>query len=288
MVVFGNPATLEWVADLCHVLKIDRDLAQQRKAIKDKHACIFVPYPADEKVTKRFDYPYGNSFHFMLDPRAKSLFPDFYGWVLRSDWDVFYTPSLGSLCPETFRTGVGAYTDFSPSHPGDPNTADHLKELSKLYGLRHRGEHNVGSTWFGRTPEILALARLTYNVMPLLLKFHFEQKDPAHGEGPAHVLDGVGWQRWYAGVTLLYAGELASNHLLDEFEKSDQMDAASHGSVPVSDVFSIHCWWVEEPFAKFQFFAHHYDFMSLDGLDTSIAKDYCMDIALRSYRGIEE
>ncbi|CAG9461039.1 unnamed protein product [Pedinophyceae sp. YPF-701] len=286
LVVFGRSEATAWVDGVCAVLDVNKDLREQRKAIPDLHACLFIPYPQDEVVRMRFDYPYGNSFHFLFDDRVEPFFKERYGWILRSDWDVFYAPPLVQLCPDTYMTGVGGYTDFSMGNDDDPNTAQRLAALAKHFGMRHAGIHNVGSTWFGRTEEVLVLGRMTYALMPHLLKYHFEQKDPSLGEGPLHLLDTIGWPRWYAGVTLLYAGELAANHLLDEFEKTGGMDANSHDAVPVHEVFTIHCWWTGERFSKAGFFQHKYDDFDMDveALDTSVARDYCTEIALLAYR----
>ena len=61
------------------------------------------------------------------------------------------------------------------------------------------------------------------------------------------------WPRWYALVTLLYAGELALNQSGLTISIDERIDSRSTLKKKIDDVFTVHCWHVEEYFSKHQY-----------------------------------
>ncbi|KAK9823529.1 hypothetical protein WJX72_003444 [[Myrmecia] bisecta] len=241
----------------------------------DEPQCIFIPFPGIN-MTKWFGYGYANSLMFFEDPAIRA-FLNHYSAIVRTDFDVFLTPALLELIlpPGHFMTGRGGYST-------ELVTRQRLNATAHKLRLRHRGIHHVGSTWYGPPAQMAEAAFLTNRLQRHLLVNEFEQKA---GGGPVHLLDAVGWPEWYAGVTLLYAGELALNHLMDNFTRTEGFDGHSDSDAPLGgELLTIHCWHSNKPFGKFQFFAHQYSKVAIDSLNPGIVKDYCMDIAVRSVR----
>lgn len=97
-------------------------------------------------------------------------------------------------------------------------------------------------------------------------------------------LDGEGkWPGWYRGVVLLYAAEIATNHLVDEFIiDNSKLDFGSTSSEDVTGHPHIHCWHTDDLFSKFHFDSGKYDNIDIDKLDTARVNEYCLYVALKS------
>lgn len=81
------------------------------------------------------------SLVYVHDERYRRLLLS-YSKLLRTDLDVFLTPSFFTWRPTRFVTGRGAYSTMR-------YTQDRLVGIAEKLGLRHRRAFCVGSTWFG-------------------------------------------------------------------------------------------------------------------------------------------
>jgi len=213
--------------------------------------------PCYDNVFK--DYHFINSIHCLVE---HADFLKQYKFILRTDCDVFITPMFGDFFPSVFHTGIGAYNN-------EPEVAEKLQAIARRHGLRTKQQHNIGSTWYGASSDVLECAALTMRMMHVLATEEFKDY-----EGK--------WPGWFKGVMLLYASDLAINHLFDEVVVSPKFDAHSDHKTPwrESEVMHIHCWHTDAAYSKFQFLAGKYAGMSTHELDDRLIADYCMKVAL--------
>ena len=214
---------------------------------------IFIEHP---DRTQDYDgYGYANSVDIFTNPRIGELRS--YTSLLRTDTDVFLTPAFRDLPAERFMTGVGGYVN-------DQATKDNLFQAAKDFGLRHRGLHNLGSTWYGPAEQVLQVGELTAQLTHKFLDEYFLEDE---GE----------WPGWFRGVALLYAAEIAVNHLLDDVQRSPlQIDHPSTSNGLITDHAHIHCWHTDEIFSKFAFRRGKYKEIDIADLDTTIVRNYCL------------
>lgn len=121
-----------------------------------------------------------------------------YTYILKTDLDVVLTPRWNTHYPDGFETGLGAYNN-------DNNTKQRLHEVALRLQLPSLNSYlyNIGTSWYGGSKEIINIARLTVSINKELLKHEFKNFT---GE----------WPGFFRGVTLLYASEIAINHLVDK------------------------------------------------------------------------
>jgi len=193
--------------------------------------------------------PYGpiNSFvmfnrtdiHDILKPYEK---------VLRSDFDVFITPALLTWQPaKKIVFGQGGYCDKF--------NMDRLKSISAKLGMKHRGVHCLGSTWYGETNIFIELSKKTYEMTGYMWLNEF---DP-NATGLETIdfkknRDGE-WIRWWRPVSLLYGAELAINDLIEDLtvDYKRKFDTSSCSKENYLTTPHIHCWHDDCAFQKFQF-----------------------------------
>lgn len=78
-----------------------------------------------------------------------------------------------------------------------PSTAERLKRIATTtLGLRHRGHHNVGPTWYADAATVVAIANLSIPIMHHIYAREFEQ-----APGGAGLI-----QRWQQGARSFCAG----------------------------------------------------------------------------------
>eukprot|EP00918_Siedleckia_nematoides_P079455 GHVU01174023.1.p1 GENE.GHVU01174023.1~~GHVU01174023.1.p1 ORF type:complete len:758 (+),score=71.84 GHVU01174023.1:80-2353(+) len=193
-----------------------------------------------------------------------------YDLMMRSDLDCYLSPGqnirgylpwrpwfttrhlTGSSSANLFFVGQGGY--------GHSISENVLRYYSKLLGLRDQGITAIGSAWFGSPSDLLNVAKLTVAVGEFLLRF-----DPVFARG-----DGE-WPKWFKGVTLLYSGHLAVNHLIDKervLVLHDQIDqgptAGRKESVMQTKILHFHNWHTDQFFSKFWFMNHRYNMSILN------------------------
>jgi hypothetical protein len=205
--------------------------------------------------------PYINSWSHFIDEKSIAKILE-YPYALRIDVDTFISPGILDIDIEDTEviTGIGGYI-------GGQITKDNLIRVSKLLDMKHRGIHNIGSTWYTRSQNMIDIGRVSVECAQYFLHHEFSE------EGK--------WPEWYAPVTTLYAGEIALNHLEFRVSKCDKLDAPSTSDNPVSDVYSIHCWHTDKFFNKFRYADGEYDTLPTPERIES-CKDYaffCMRLA---------
>jgi hypothetical protein len=206
-----------------------------------------------------FSYRYANSIACMNGAGAHRL--DRYSHLLRSDVDTFITPAWNSFYPGNFICGHGGY-----SH--DDDVRQKLRDIAALFGLEHRGLTNAGSTWYGPTPLVRRVAAVTEMILRYILDHYFREDEGA-------------WPGWYAGVSSMYASEIAINHCVPDATRSDQLD---HGSTSgsIGDFAHIHCWHTDDKFSKHWFMSERYGPEDRKNLNLDLIPDYAMEMSFRS------
>jgi hypothetical protein len=206
------------------------------------------------------DYRYVNSIACLNGPGSEQL--ERYSHLLRTDVDTFITPAWNDFRPAVFTCGTGGYSN-------DDDVRGRIRELAAKYGLNHSGMTNIGSTWYGPTEVVRRACAFSEMMTKRLLTHEF-----AVHEGQ--------WPGWYAGVTLLYAGEIAVNHCAPEAQCSKLLEAHSTSPEPIMRHAHIHCWHTDEKFSKHWFMSRRYTRQDSQDLDMSIIRDYCMALSFRS------
>jgi hypothetical protein len=211
-----------------------------------------------------FGYRYANSIACMNGAGADQL--DSYTHVLRTDVDTFITPAWNNFRPADFVCGVGVYSN-------DDNVRRNICEIAAQFGLRHRGLTNTGSTWYGPTALIRRVSALTEMILRYILDCRFR------------VDEGV-WPGWYRGVSLLYAAEVAINHLAPHAIKTDQLDHYTTAALSVQNYAHLHCWHTDQKFSKHRFMARGYAEEEFFNLNLDVIPDYAMEMSFRSLRDV--
>ncbi|RHY81714.1 hypothetical protein DYB31_002133 [Aphanomyces astaci] len=239
-----------------------------RASRESPNACVLVQ---DYKLLyskEDFDYRFGDSINIVAHSTPVL---DQYDWLLRTDIDVFLTPTFATWRPAKMVVGGGGYQT--------PTNIHRLDRIASDLNLHVAGMHSVGSTWFGPTHLIQACANLTVYMMKYLHEHEFtaQEKSPAYGT--------KGWPEWHYGVLTLYAGHVAINHCTFESlaEKDDNMlDFPTASNEPVASHAHLHTWQNRGRFSKFAFEDGEYAAEDIDKLDVTKVSDYAMYMALDS------
>jgi hypothetical protein len=207
------------------------------------------------------NYHYINSISCVADDNADFL--EEYDLLLRTDADTFLTPAWNHYYPELYTVGRGAYVH-------DDDVKERIKRVAQSLGLSHREIHNIGATHYGHAPLVREVCRLAVSIAKHILDHEFN-------DGPGE------WPGWWWGVTSMYSSEIAVNHLVEKFIIDGQkLDYFSTSSDSIFNHPHIHCWHTDKMFSKFYYEAGLYDHFSIDDLDCTIVKDYCLYIALKA------
>lgn len=200
------------------------------------------------------EYGYINSWSHFTDQKSIDVILN-YPYALRIDVDTFLSPEILSidLKDNEVLVGKGGYI-------GGDETINNLLRLSKRLGLNHRGIHNIGSTWLSHSHIMIRVGKASLECAGYIIKNEFPEDE---GE----------WPRWYAGVTSLYAGEVALNHSPYEITQTSKLDSQSTSPDSVRDVFSIHSWHTDNFYSKFAFMAGKYSDRS-HSVDMERSRDY--------------
>ena len=169
------------------------------------------------------NYRFANSLA-CLNGEGASVLND-YDKVLKTDLDVFLTPAWNHFYPSEFTAGTGRY-----SH--DECVRDNVRRIANKFGLQHRGLVNIGSTFYGPAQLVREVCELATELCKYIRTVEFK--------------DDVGrWPSWFAGVSSMYATEIAVNHLVPAFTTpSETLDHGSHSAersttIPISIATSI-------------------------------------------------
>ena len=209
-------------------------------------------------------YHFINSIYFLCTPQAEILLD--YDYVLKTDADTFLTPHWNNYYPENYSTGYSCYIN-------DQITMDKIKEVANELNLQSKGEHihRVGASHYGKPQLIIDIMKLTYKISQYMLENTFK--------------DDIGkWPGWFYGVTSMYAGEIAVNHLIEKFSrdiyKIDYPNNDIEGKTKTENAVHIHSHHSFNLFSKFNFNKGEYDNVDISTLDISIVKNYSLYMAL--------
>lgn len=189
-----------------------------------------------------------------------------YTYILKTDLDVVLTAKWNDHYPSGFETGLGAYNHDDNTKHQLNKVADRLELLSKS-----KYRYNIGSTWYGKSEDILQVAGLCVSISRELLTNEFKNFT---GE----------WPGFFRGVTLLYASEIAINHLIDTIcINTDGLDFNSNSLDNISPHTHIHFGHCTDIFSKHAFLRGDYDAIDAKSLDTNIVNEYCLFCALTAF-----
>ncbi|KHJ40854.1 hypothetical protein D918_09063 [Trichuris suis] len=197
----------------------------------------------------RHAYTYIDTYSFLNCPLFREL-THIYDYFIRSDLDVFLSPTLLTYRPtKSFITGKGGYcVDF---------TRTHLEEVARRLGYRHRGIHNLGSTWFGKAE---LLANLSAYAVTLTMKLYDTEFDPKTRPEIATFMTyspNGQWAQWWRPTSSLYAQEIVLNHYLEDLSaetiRGDLLDVESCRSSVITNHLHVHTWHTRCQFDKFEF-----------------------------------
>ena len=229
--------------------------------------CIKVLYTPISKESEWNNYYFIDSMSCLTSPQADFL--EQYDCLLRSDADTFLTPAWNHFYPLGYVTGGGKYVH-------DDNTKNNLIRVANTFGLKHKGIHNIGSTHYGPASIVREVCRLVEPITKYLVSEEFKY-------------DKGKWPGWTAPVSLLYASEIAVNHLINNPKVEPQtLDFESHSSDSVFYHPHIHCWHTGEKFSKFCFLVGGYDNVDIRFLNRHKVNDYCTYTALMAKRDLPE
>ena len=207
-----------------------------------------------------FGYRYANAISCLNGAGAGYL--DRYSHILHTDVDTFITPAWNKFYPSGFVCGEGGYAERA-------SVQENIRDISAEFGLTHRGLTNTGATWYGPTAMIRRLGALTAMMVQYIYSRNF-------------ITDKGKWPGWYHAVTLLYAAEIAINHLIPGAAKTLQLDCPSTSDRSTLDHAHIHCWHGEEKFSKHSFLQGKYSAEDTQELNLEIIRDFAMEMSFRS------
>lgn len=191
-------------------------------------------------INRENEYGYVNSWSHFLDQSSIDVILE-YPYALRIDVDTFLSPSIldVGLEQDEILVGQGGYI-------GGQETKDNILRIADDLNLNHRGQHNLGSTWLTHSHIMVGVGQAAIECVRHIMKHEF--------------LDNEGeWPRWFAGVTLLYAGELALNHSPYTITQTQKLDYGTTNKSKIKDALTLHAWHTDEFYSKHWFMSGRYD-----------------------------
>jgi hypothetical protein len=210
-----------------------------------------------------------------------------YDFLIRSDMDVFLTPTLATWLPRycnDFIVGGGAYSNTF--------NRKRLNRIANDMHLKYGQWSNLGSTWISTPEQFRIVSFLTLIGMAYLAVEEFTEAERRGQVGT------INWPEWHYGVLLLYGQNLAMNHLIGSDQLNvvrlhNYIDYPSGNDQSVFEMLHIHVYHGEDMFSKFMFKIGRYDNVSLSDFDPKnksanykyhTVRQFCMRMALESKR----
>jgi len=215
--------------------------------VKDKLPQTHCHFVEVEDISKKPEFryrysgnPYGfiNSFIPFVDEKCKEILLK-YKYCLRLDLDTFVCPGLNNLkCGEDeIIVGNAAYSSETARIK--------LPEIMNKLNLEYQNIHNIGSTWYSTSSNMIEQGERAVDYVKYFLENHFPDNEGS-------------WPQWYAGVILLYAGHLAVNSSGLKINKTNKLDYYSSCAHEVSEYYTLHCWHTDAFFSKHWFINNRY------------------------------
>ncbi|GIM08485.1 hypothetical protein Vretimale_12492 [Volvox reticuliferus] len=241
----------------------------------NKSTCWVVPYPPPPESVWQ-GYPFVASYHFLADPRVAHLLTSNFGYALKTDFDCFVTPTLIQHFPWQLEVGYMHYTPVL-------ETKQRLQRVAAGLGLRHRGHHDIGPTWYGDVATLIAVANASIPLVYHLLDREFGGEPD--GSWRRKWAAGEGWPLWSKDMAVMYATDLVLNHLVETFHISQKYDVHGDSQRYTFTLYHIHCQHGDGNFSKFEFFMHKYRDRDITvGLDFNRVRDYSLVLSVATWR----
>ena len=200
-----------------------------------------------------FSYPTLNQFSFLRDPELDDILLN-YDYIMRTDPDVFLTPSFFSWKipqPVEIIFGKGGYsTQFNRELLDKVATGE-------LHWKR-QGFMNIGSSWVVKQAKFVELCEKAAFATSYIYKNCLNTTK--YPEIIPHIkIPGTGeWPYWWQPVSSMYGGDLAVQHMFTNLsEKVNHkdliLDAHSSDSRPFLEANHIHAFHTYKKFNKFEF-----------------------------------
>lgn len=209
-----------------------------------KKYCTFVPVEELSKQS-RYRYIYSNNPYGYVDSFAPFVHDKCidvikqYNYCLRLDVDTFLCNGIESIIPNENEIYVGNAGYSSET------ARVKLSEIISNMNLPDQNIHNIGSTWYTTSDNMIKYGSKTIDYVEYFLKEEFDKH-----EGK--------WPQWYAGVILLYSGHIAINSSSLDINKTMKFDAGSTQDTPADDYYSLHCWHTDNFFSKHWYMNNRY------------------------------
>lgn len=190
-----------------------------------------------------------------------------YDYIIKTDTDVFFTPSLNNhIFDDKIYFGSGYHK----------SSVDQMFKLANKFKYnKYKNIISPNSTLFGKSEDIINII----NESDILCKKIFYELCPDGDFGKT--IDKWG-KELYAGTATLIATEivLASNYEESKLIYTDKIDANCVSENNFLDVYHIHQWHTDSIYSKFKARDGLYDNMDYKN-DKSISS-YCLNIFLKN------
>lgn len=205
------------------------------------------------------DYKFLNSHYFCTNGWNEPLKK--YKYLLKTDCDVFLTQNIKGYVPSSFLVGQGGYYAQT-----DSKKIDYIKKISKDFNAKYRSMSLVGSSFFGKTEEVLLVTSTQSQITEELLKNYLKKEDCPFDPGVASMI----------------AGEIVINDFFtNQHIKLYCLDDKCWESTKIGgNVLHIHAWHTDQKWSKHAYFLGQYSDWKVDLKDAfSSAANYCQWIA---------
>lgn len=183
-----------------------------------------------------------------------------YEVLLRTDTDTFLSPMFIDWWPTRY-THVRGEQGYANAH----SIQTRLLEVAAELQLQHLGIHNLGSTWYGPSQHIVALSRLTVALARYVHLRYYIDSPCKKAVPPINTTCNGVWEftwpnHFYEGTVLLYAQELAANHLLGETLRAHaepglmDWDTSMRSPTDICYRGHLHTYHTPDDFSKHKFY----------------------------------
>lgn len=256
LVAFCNPQAVKNLPEICDGLVV-RELP-----------------PIQETDAFWRSYPFANSFMMFNNFSEYKFVKEKYSHIMRTDCDTFLTKNILGHAPARMMLGMGGYMRIDET---SGETAKNLDRLRKKWGLKNNHITHVGASLFGPTSYVLIAS-----IKHFLLTKEILTSEWSEGLGD--------WKSgWYAGVSSMYAIDLAVNDIFNrQMIIPCALDELCWKEIPITkSTLHIHAWHSTQYFSKHQWFEGKYSRLVLDRVPDS-AGEYCHWIASNTLDDLRE
>jgi len=232
--------------------------------IKKFKGIVAIPMPYIRIAQK---YKFLNSHYFCYEKEYSNHLLK-YDYIMKTDCDVFLTERMRGFIPSKIMIGEGGYYSNS-----DIDKMRWIENLSKKWGLSHKGFNYIGASFFGETDKVI---NLTLNQALLTENLLLHIKNDSEFEK-------VGFQ---PGIASMIAGEMIVNHTLSQQHFIPySIDSKCWETTKIgSDTLHIHAWHTNQKWSKHDFFKELYNDWVVDKDDAfSNSANYCQFISKLDY-----